>query len=139
MQLVKIILMSERAFLFFVGAIILSALYFSIDLVIFGLCLWLLFEGMTNIRLTAVTQKIRHKKLETGLTQFKRKLRFSFDASRAWRLSVSLILGGSFLLLQVYQVEVLWFVPWFMGFAIMGAGASGMCPMLLFLRWVGFR
>jgi len=131
--------MSERAFLFLVGALILAALYFGQDVVIFGLCLWLIFEAVTNIRLTTLSQRLLHKDLKIGLTLFKRKQRFSYDASLAWRLSVALFLGSSFTLLQVYNVEVLWFIPWFMGFAIMGAGASGVCPMLLFLRWLGFR
>jgi hypothetical protein len=55
------------------------------------------------------------------------------------RLLTATLLGGSFLLLKEQNIEVLWFIPWFMGFAIMGAGASGVCPMILFLKWVGFK
>lgn len=126
-------------YLFLVGAAILAALYFEQTALVFGIAAWMAFEGLTNIRITTLLQKLRHKTLAPGLTVFKSKPRFDFDAFRAWRLSVALFLGGSFLLLQAYHVQVFWFVPWFMGFAIMGAGASGVCPMLLILRWVGFR
>ncbi len=131
--------MSERAYLFLVGALILTALYFGQETIIFALCLWLIFEGLTNIRLTNVLQSMRHVQLPAGLTVFKTKQRLSLDALSAWRLSVAMFLGVSFILLQVYKVEELWFFPWFMGFAIMGAGASGVCPMLLLLRWLGFK
>ncbi len=131
--------MNERTYLFIVGALILFALYFTRDRIIVGLCLWLLFEGITNIRLTTLLQKIRHKQIASGLTVFNTHQRFSFDSLRAWRLSVVLFLGGSFFLLQTHNIEMLWFLPWFMGFAIIGAGVSGICPMLLLLRWLGFR
>lgn len=131
--------MNERTYLFLVGATILAALYLELDTVIFGLSLWLAFEGITDLRLTTLLQKLRNKSIPPGLTVFKSQQRFSFDAFRAWRLSVFVFLGGSYLLLQGYDIQVLWFFPWFMGFAIMGAGASGVCPMLLLLRWAGFR
>ncbi len=131
--------MSERVFLFVVGAFILSALYIEIDLLIYGLCAWLVFEAVTNIRLTSLSQKLMKRSLSPGLTVFQTKQKFDFDAFRAWRIMAPLMLGGSFILLNEYQMEILWFFPWFMGFAIMGAGVSGICPMLLMIRWVGFR
>ena len=131
--------MSERLFLFIVGAYILSALYIELDLMIYILCGWLLFEGLTNIRLTTLSQKLIRKKVPAGLTVFKTHIRFEFDAFRAWRILVAMMLAGSLVLLVEYQIEMLWFLPWFMGFAIMGAGASGVCPMILLIRWLGFR
>jgi hypothetical protein len=131
--------MSERMFLFTVGAFILAALYIEIDIFIYGLCLWLVFEAITDIRLTTLSQKIMHKTVPSGLTVFQTTQRFDFDAYRAWRLMVAAMLGGSFILLNEYHFEIVWFFPWFMGFAIMGAGVSGICPMILMIRWVGFR
>jgi hypothetical protein len=49
------------------------------------------------------------------------------------------MLVSAYVLLHEYDIDVLWFFPWFMGFAIMGAGASGICPVLLGLRWAGFK
>jgi hypothetical protein len=131
--------MSERMFLFIVGAFILAALYIEVDIFIYGLCLWLIFEAITDIRLTTLSQKFLHKTVPSGLTVFQTTQRFDFDAYRAWRLMVAMMLGGSFVLLNEYRFEILWFFPWFMGFAIMGAGVSGICPMILMIRWVGFR
>ncbi len=132
-------MMSERLFLFVVGAFILTALYIEMDMMIYLLSLWLIFEAITDIRLTTLSQKLMHKTVPTGLTVFQTQQRYCFEASRAWRIATATMLGGSFLLLNEYNLEVIWFVPWFMGFAILGAGVSGVCPVLLLLRWIGFK
>jgi hypothetical protein len=131
--------MSERIFLFAVGFYILVALYFGIDMMIYLLSLWLLFEAITDIRLTTLSQKAMRKAQPAGLIVFNTKQRFNFDALRAWRIIVALLLGGSLILLKEKNVEFVWFFPWFMGFAILGAGASSVCPVLLFIRWIGFK
>ena len=133
------LVMSERLYLFFVGVFILSGLYFEIDMMIYLLTLWMDFESVTDIRLTTLSQKIIQKTVPAGLTVFQFHQRFSIESLRAWRMLVAVMLGGSFFLLKEHDLEMVWFFPWFMGFAIMGAGASGVCPMMLFLRWVGFR
>jgi hypothetical protein len=131
--------MSERFFLFLVGAYILIALYLEINSMIYLLSLWLLFEAITDIRLTNLSQQLIRKPLPAGLTVFQSHPRYNFDAFRAWRISVAVMLGGSFILLNEQNIEVVWFIPWFMGFAILGAGVSGVCPVLLLLRWIGFK
>lgn len=131
--------MSERVFLFVVGVFILTALYFEIDMMIYILCLWLLFEAITNIRLTTLSQKLMRKVVPAGLTVFHTQNRFDFEAIRAWSITTPALLGGAHVLINEYHIEVLWFFPWFMGFAIMGAGVSGICPMILLIRWLGFR
>ena len=131
--------MSERIFLFLVGVYILIALYLGVDLMIYMLSLWLLFEAITDIRLTTLSQKLMKQTVPAGLIVFKTHQRFNFDAVRAWRITAAVLLSGSLLLLKEYNVDFVWFFPWFMGFAIMGAGASSVCPVLLFIRWIGFR
>ena len=131
--------MSERIFLFIVGAYLLIALYLGIDLMIYLLSLWLLFEAITDIRITTLSQKLMKKTVPAGLIVFQTKQRFDFDALRSWRIVVAVLLGGSLLMLKEQNVEYVWFFPWFMGFAIMGAGASSVCPVLLFIRWIGFK
>ena len=131
--------MSERFFLFIVGAYILTGLYFEIDVMIYALSILLLLEGLTNIRLTTLSQSLMRQTVPAGLTVFQTSQRINFDAFRAWRMLVAVMLGGSLLLLKEHDIEVVWFFPWFMGFAIMGAGASGVCPMILFIRWIGFK
>lgn len=131
--------MSERVFLFFVGVYILVALYLGIDLMIYLLSLWLLFEAITDIRITSLSQRLMKHPVPAGLIVFQTRQRFNFDALRTWRITVAVLLGGSLLLLKEHNVEFVWFFPWFMGFAIMGAGASSVCPVLLFLKWIGFK
>ena len=131
--------MSERLFLFIVGGYILTALYLDLDIMIYALCIWLLIEAVTDLRITTLSQKAIRKTVPAGLTIFQTQQRFDFDSFRAWRLVVAVMLGSSFILVRDYDIEVLWFFPWFMGFAILGAGVSGVCPVLLFIRWLGFR
>ena len=131
--------MSERLFLFVVGAFILTSLYFEIDMMMYVLCLWLLLEAITDIRLTTLTQKLMRRTVPPGLTVFQTQIRFDFDAFRVLRIVVSVLLVAAFILINEYHIEVLWFVPWFLGFAILGAGVSGICPTILLIRWIGFR
>ncbi|NOQ87393.1 MAG: hypothetical protein GQ550_00565 [Gammaproteobacteria bacterium] len=131
--------MSERLFLFIVGAYILIALYLGMDSMIYLLSLWLLFEAITDIRLTTLSQNLMKQAVPAGLIVFQTHQRFNFDAIRAWRITVAVLLSGSLLLLKEYNIDFVWFFPWFMGFAIMGAGASSVCPVLLFIRWIGFK
>jgi len=131
--------MTERLYLATVGVFILLALYFELDIMIYGLCIWLIIEGVTDIRLTTLSQKLFPSPEPVGLTMFASKQRFDFEALRATRIVIATFLGGSFILLNQYNVEVLWFFPWFMGFAILGAGASGVCPIVLMTKWFGFK
>lgn len=131
--------MSERLFLFVVGAFILISLYIEIDMNIYILCLWLLFEAIMDIRLTTLSQKLMSTTVPAGLTIFQTQSRFDFEALRALRIVVSVLLAGAFILINEYHIDVLWFVPWFLGFAILGAGVSGICPTMLLIRWLGFR
>jgi hypothetical protein len=126
-------------YLFLVGAYILAALYLDNEYLIYGLAAFLLLEGVSGIRLTRLLQNARHVTLDTGLLVFNTTPRFAVDGLSAWRVFVAVVLVSSYLLLHEYGLEVIWFFPWFMGFAIMGAGASGICPVLLILRWAGFR
>jgi len=131
--------MSERLYLFLVGVLILVALYLEMEYLIYGLVILLIFEALTNIRITTLIQQARHVSLDTGLVSFHNANRFNMEAVRVWRLFVSIILVLSYYLVNEQNLEVIWFFPWFMGFAIMGAGASGVCPVMLALKWIGFR
>ncbi len=131
--------MSERVFLFLVGTYILMGLYFDIDMMIYVLSLWLVFEGVSGVTLTRLSQKLLPIAEPVGLTVFRTQQRFDFEALRATRIVIAAFLGGTFLLLNEYNVDFLWFFPWFMGFAILGAGVSGVCPILLITKWAGFR
>ena len=130
---------TERAYLFFVGAYILLALYLGNSIMIYGLSLILVYEGISGVRLTTIVQNARQVCLDHGLAVSITGKRFAIEGLSAWRVFVALILVLSWVLIHEYGYKVLWFIPWFMGFAIVGAGASGICPVLIGLHRVGFK
>jgi hypothetical protein len=131
--------MTERMFLLLVGIYILVALYLENNYLIYGIAAFLVFEGVSGIRLTRLIQKARHVSLGNGLVDFNSNVRYAIDGLSAWRVFVAITLVSVYVLLHEYGIDVLWFFPWFMGFAILGAGASGICPVFLVLRWAGFK
>ena len=132
--------MTDRGYRAVLGTLLLLALYFELPGLILGMIVMMLLEGLTNLRLPLVLGRLSG--CEGGCTAdgddfapVRRRIQLPFDAERAWRIVVSL-----FLILSVFIFsEMLWFFPWFMGFAILGAGISGVCPVLISLKFAGFR
>jgi len=131
--------MSDRSYLFLLGLYILSALYMDMDLMIYVLVGVMLFEGITDITLTGITQKIRKVKLDPGLLRYESTPRFNFEAIRALRIFFAFMMITAYTAVHEYDVEMLWFLPWFFGFALLGAGVSGVCPVVLGMKWLGFK
>lgn len=130
--------MSERVFRIILGIILLAALYFDLRLVIYGFIIVILFEGITNWRIPIIISRLQGASSvaasECALSPGDRA-RVNFEAERALRIAVAVFLIISYL---VFSKE-LWFFPWFIGFALFGAGLSGICPMVMGFRWLGFR
>ena len=130
--------MSNRTYRFFFGAILLVALYFELDTALYVLLGIVLFEALTNLRVPKLVSRARYGNdgdPDEGSLGICFKQRFPIEAERSWRLLV-----GAMLTISLYLVpDAMWVFPWFMGFAILGAGVSGVCPMFLFLRWTGFK
>ena len=130
--------MSERVFRIILGAILLAALYFDLPVVIYGFIIVILIEGITNWRIPLLVSRLQSPasgvNTECVLSPGDRA-RINFEAERALRLGVAAFLIVSYL---VFSKE-LWFFPWFIGFALFGAGLSGICPMVMGFRWLGFR
>ena len=130
--------MSNRQYRLFFGALLLFALYFELAIVVYFLIGLSLIEAITNLRVPKLISLFRHRHngdpLE-GSIGIDFKVRSNFEAERAWRITVATILSISVFIFP----EILWFRPWFMGIAILGAGISGVCPMFLALRWLGLR
>ena len=130
--------MTERTFRIILGTILLAALYFELPMVIYGYIVVLLFEGITNWRIPILVTRLSGGDLQANpectLSPGTNAL-INFEAERALRLTVAGFLIVSFV---VFGKE-LWFFPWFIGFALFGAGLSGICPMVMGFRWAGFR
>jgi hypothetical protein len=130
--------MTNRAYRLLVGVVLLTGLYFELPILIYGLIGLTIFEGITNWRLPIIVNWITGRNQETlteGSLGLGFKQRIPFDAERAWRL----VLGSVLFIVYVLYYDHLWFLAWFMGFAIFGAGLSGVCPLFIGLKWAGFR
>ena len=132
--------MSNRTYRLVFGAFLLIALYFEFSYLMYALIAILTFEGITNWRIPLMIQKMHG--IPAAITQsvntpapVNQKYRFNFEAERAWRLVVAFMLFTTYVLFY----DKLWFFPWFMGFAIFGAGVSSVCPVLITIKWVGCR
>lgn len=132
--------MSERFFRLIVGTLLLAFLYFELTGAIPVLIGVLLLEGLTNYRIPLVVSRLRFAGQgafgdSCELSPETHLARIHFDAERAWRLAVAAMLAITVFIFN----EQLWFFPWFMGFTIFGAGLSGVCPVLISLKLIGFR
>ena len=128
--------MSERVFRFILGAALIFLLYLQADQLVYVYIGILLFEGATNWRVPLLVSRLRYGAdfraqdvLSPGCS------RIPFDAERMLRLIVAILLIFTFLLFP----EQTWFFPWFIGFMLFMAGMTNICPMVIGLRWMGFR
>lgn len=132
--------MSDRFYRTLFGAMLLIFLYFDLRSAIYGLMAIATFEGITNWRVPTLVWRIRGFRSppdnnSATLAPAHSVGHFGFEAERAFRLTVVLMLASAFFIPGGF----LWWLPWFMGFAIFGAGISGVCPVYFTLRWIGFR
>jgi hypothetical protein len=132
-------IMSDRAYRAILGTLLLVALSLEFNALMYALIVILFIEGLTNYRIPKVIGQFTGKSLNpTDFQEIpleKRVYRFNFEAERAWRLLV----GSMLLITYVFFYKQMWFFPWFMGFAIFGAGVSGVCPMKILVNKVGFK
>ena len=127
--------MTDRMYRGILGSLLLIALLFDLNLLMFVLIAMLLLEGVTNWRIPHLVNGLRRKPLHSDTATECHYYRYQFEAERAWRLLVGSLLGITY----IFFYQSLWFIPWFLGFAIIGAGASGICPMEFSLKRIGFK
>jgi hypothetical protein len=126
--------MTDRNYRLLFGLAILVVLYFDLTYAMYGLIGLILAEGITNWRIPLLVSRFTQQPGADALP-ISSDFKWPLHGERAWRLVVGLML----LLTAVLFNEIAWFLPWFMGFAIFGAGVSGVCPVLLGLRFAGCR
>lgn len=125
--------MQDRVYNFFGGIVILSGLYFSLPYLIYILIAVFIFEGTTGFYF--IPKKLPLNLPEMSDFQINKSNRFSIPSNRIWRFLIASILVLTF----VFFYNTLWLIPWFLGFALLGAGVSGVCPIDLGLKYIGFR
>lgn len=126
--------MSERVFRFILGATLMLLLYFQFETGVYVYMGVLAFEGMTNLRLPILVSRLRYGS-DYNDPFVNNSSRIGFDAERALRLIVLLMLLVSYVAFR----DAAWFFPWFIGFMLFMAGMTNICPMVMGLRWMGFR
>ena len=130
--------MSERTYRLIIGLSLLAMLYTDSRPAVYCLIALMIFEAVTNWRIPLLVSRFRPGAANTDnrdVNERCRTCKFGFEAERALRLVFSAVLLVTYVLLN----RELWLFPWFAGFALVVAGLSGICPMLLFLEKVGFR
>ena len=134
--------MTERTFRLLFGTALLVGLYFSLDFLVAGLAVLSLSQGITGWRISRIVTHLRRGRAasldlstHSGSTETAIGAAFTLEAEQALSLIVTamIALGG------IFFTNRLWFLPWFMGFGLLGAGLSGVCPMVLGLRWAGLK
>jgi hypothetical protein len=128
--------MTERTFrLILGGTLLLILLSGRVELLYMYIGIVSL-EGLTNWRIPVLISKLRygqeHRDPSGHVTS---KTKYPVDAERVLRLVIAAILMCSIILFP----KTLWFVPWFVGFALTMAGMTGICPMCIFFKKLGFK
>lgn len=127
--------MSERSFRLILGGWLIGAAFMGLHRAVLALALLTLAEGATNWRIPKLVSAARGRSLPDCIGDGAVGARpVPFEAERALRLIISTLMFASLGL-----PGVLWWLPWFVGFALVGAGLSGICPMVVALRWLGLQ
>jgi hypothetical protein len=134
--------MNERTFRLILGAMLYLSLTLSALLeseipmyVVLGL---ISFEAITNWRVPIIVTRLRYGKdyknfLDTPLSN--NRLLGIVEAERFLRIAVI----GFVILPYFFSIQYIEFIPWFVATALILAGVTNICPMVMFLRFIGMR
>lgn len=125
--------MTESSFRLAIGIWLVLALSLPFPPAIYVLMGMLLVEAATNWRVPALVSRLRGAPPAPVCADTDCSI--AFEAERALRLLIAGLLGLSLFALP----GPMWWLPWFIGFALIGAGLSGICPMVQALRRMGMR
>lgn len=132
--------MSERFFRLVMGTalwiILIFTAYYETMTPVYAYVGFLLFEGITNLRMTLILDRLRYGIIntDTAITD-EHTLKFNIDSERILRI----ILAGFVLLSFTVLPDFMWFLPWFFAGMLILAGTTNICPMLMFLKWLGMK
>jgi len=132
--------MSESRFLLTLGislwVILAYSAYFDTLVPLYIFIGYLLFEGITNLRLINISKLFSQtvsndppieNNCSTTLLNY-------IEADRALRIIIAV-----FIYVPLIFPDLLWFLPWFISGMLIMAGITNICPMNILLKWAGFR
>jgi len=125
--------MTNRIYRLIFGAIMLVALYFDLKPLVYSLIVMMILEGLTGWSIPKLVMLIRKIPPEVDINA-QSNCKINIEAERVWRLGIGIVF-----LISVIFSDQLWILPWFLAFVIFGAGASDVCPGLLFMKKMGFK
>ena len=127
--------MTERTYRFVLGTVLTLLLYFHLEpfqYVYIGVLLW---EALTGFRVPLIVSRMRYGAQYHDDQRDPSTYRYSFEAERGMRLIFALVMVSTFFLIPADY----WFVNWLVAIALFLSGFVNFCPMVITLRWLGFR
>lgn len=127
--------MSERFNRIIIGFSLLAFLFLEWHYAVWAIIALLVFEGLTNLRIPSIVTKLRYA-TDGSAQDFEssNNCKLNFEAERMLRFSIAITLS-----LGLLYNEMLWFIPFFVGFNVLLAGITGLCPLILVYKKMGFR
>ena len=127
--------MSDRLFRLVYGLTLLVALYFKLANVVLVLVGILVFEAVTNrLFIKSLGRLFRGDFGPKDMHIRTPAAKYKFEAEQGLRLIMA-----SVLIIGIVYSDLAWFLPWLVGFALVAAGLSGICPVFLLLRWARLK
>ena len=127
--------MTERTYRFVLGVVLTLMLYFHIEPLQYVYIGVLLVEGLSGFRVPTMVSRWRYGTNYRDVQRDPGKFRFAFEAERAMRLVFAVLLILAFFVIPADY----WFVSWLVAIALFLSGLVNFCPMVMTLRWIGFR
>jgi hypothetical protein len=128
--------MTERTFRLILGGTLLLILLSERVAFLYVYIGIVALEGLTNWRIPLLISKLRYGREPSDPPgHVTSRTKYPVDAERVLRLVIAAILMCSVILFP----KTIWFVPWFVGFALTMAGMTGICPMAIFIKKIGFK
>lgn len=127
--------MTERTYRFILGVVLTLILYFHIEPLQYVYISVLLAEGLSGFRVPPMVSRWRYGTNYRDTQRDPGKFRFAFEAERAMRLVFAALLILAFFIISADY----WFLSWLVAIALFLSGLVNFCPMVMTLRWIGFR
>lgn len=126
--------MSDRSYRFFLGLCILISLFLKLDYAIYIIIGMMMIEAVTNYRIPILINQFKNNPQPNIANITTAAPYFGIEAERLFRVIVVLFIA----LGSIAFPDKLWFFPWFVGLNLILAGITGICPLVMLLRKLGF-
>ena len=127
--------MSDRSYRFFLGLSILISLFLQLDYAIYIIIGMMLIEAVTNYRIPILINQFKANHLQDDHKRNTDCTYLGIEAERLFRFIVVVFITLGCIIFP----DKLWVFPWFVGLNLVLAGITGICPLVMLLRKLGFN